>query len=100
MPKAIHPYEVLRRPIVTEKSTMLAGQGKYVFEVAKHANKPQIQEAVQRAFNVTVTAVNTTIVRGRRKRNRQGRRAGTPPSWKKAIVTLQSGDEIQLFEGV
>ncbi|MDA0364333.1 MAG: 50S ribosomal protein L23 [Chloroflexi bacterium] len=100
MPKAIHPYEVLRRPIVTEKSTMLAGQGKYVFEVAKHANKPQIQEAVQRAFNVTVTAVNTTIVRGRRKRNRAGRRAGTPPSWKKAIVTLRAGDEIQLFEGV
>jgi large subunit ribosomal protein L23 len=100
MPKAIHVYEVLRRPIVTEKSTMLAGQGKYVFEVAKQANKPQIHAAVEQAFNVTVTAVNTTIVRGRRKRNRAGKRAGTPPSWKKAIVTLKDGDQIQLFEGV
>ena len=100
MPKAIHPYEVLRRPVVTEKSTMLAGHGKYVFEVAKDANKPQIREAVEHAFNVTVTAVNTTVMRGERKRNRYGRRSGTAPSWKKAIVTLKEGDQIQLFEGI
>ncbi|MBM3140802.1 MAG: 50S ribosomal protein L23 [Candidatus Rokubacteria bacterium] len=100
MPKALHVYEVLRRPIVTEKSTALAGQGKYVFEVAKGANKPQIKEAVERAFNVNVTAVNTTIMRGRRRRNRYGRRTGPAPSWKKAIVTLQSGQQIQLYEGV
>ena len=100
MAKAIHPYEVLRRPIVTEKSTMLAGQGKYVFEVSKDANKPQIKDAVQKAFDVTVKDVNTTIVRGRRRRNRYGRRTGEAPSWKKAIVTLAAGDQIELFEGV
>ena len=100
MPKAIHVYNVLRRPIVTEKSTALAGQGKYVFEVARHANKPQIKEAVEQAFNVSVTAVNTTVMRGRRKRNRYGRTAGEAPTWKKAIVTLQAGDQIELFEGI
>jgi large subunit ribosomal protein L23 len=100
MAKPIHVYEVLRRPIVTEKSTLLAGHGKYVFEVSKDANKPQIAAAVERAFNVKVADVNTAIVRGRRPRNRYGRRTGTPPSWKKAIVTLKDGDQIQLFEGV
>ena len=100
MPKAIHVYNVLRRPIVTEKSTMLAGHGKYVFEVEKHANKPQIKAAVEQAFSVTVTDVNTTFVRGRRKRNRFGRATGEAPTWKKAVVTLKSGDQIQLFEGI
>jgi len=99
MPKAIHPYEVLRRPIVTEKSTMLGAQNKYVFEVAPAANKPQIKEAVEKAFDVTVTAVNTSVVRG--KIRRFGRRTGgQQPSWKKAIVTLVPGDQIELFEGI
>ena len=101
MPKALHVYEVLRRPIVTEKSTMLAGHGKYVFEVSRHANKPQIKEAVEKAFSVTVMDVNTLIVRGRRKKNRAGRpAAGAVPTWKKAMVTLKAGDQITLFEGV
>lgn len=100
MPKEIHPYEVLRRPVITEKSTMLAGQRKYVFEVAEDANKPQIKQAVQQAFDVTVENVNTTMVRGRRKRNRYGRRTGTAPTWKKAIVTLAPGSTIEFFEGV
>lgn len=98
MPKAIHPYEVLRRPIITEKSTMLASQGKYVFEVDVHANKPQIREAVQRAFDVTVTAVNTSMVRGKMKRF--GRRMGQQASWKKAVVSVAAGDSIELYEGV
>ena len=98
MPKAIHPYEVLRRPIVTEKSTALAAQGKYVFEVLPDANKPQIREAVERAFNVHVQNVNTLMVRGKLKRH--GRRIGRQKSWKKAIVTLATGDTIELFEGV
>lgn len=98
MPKAIHPYEVLRRPIVTEKSTLLAHQGKYVFEVAVGANKPQIAEAVQKAFNVHVVDVNTIHVRGKMKR--YGRNIGRQVSWKKAIVTLQPGEQIQVFEGV
>ena len=99
MPKAIHPYEVIRRPIITEKSTMLSGHNKYVFEVAIGANKPQIKQAVEMAFNVKVEGVNTSIVRG--KIRRFGRRTGgQQPSWKKAIVTLAAGDQIQLYEGV
>src|ERR1700748_491013 len=98
MPKAIHPYEVLRRPLVTEKSTMLSPVGKYVFEVAVGANKPMIAEAVEKAFNVHVVEVNTMNVRGKVKR--MGRSKGTQTSWKKAIVTLQAGEQIQVFEGV
>jgi large subunit ribosomal protein L23 len=101
MPKEIHTYEVLRRPVVTEKSTALSAQRKYVFEVALGANKPQIKEAVEQAFDVTVEAVNTTIVRGARKKNRFGRPSSAePPRWKKAIVTLAPGSTIEFFEGV
>ena len=100
MPKAIHAYEVLRRPIITEKSTMLAGQGKYVFEVSSAANKPQIKAAVELAFSVTVADVNTAMARGKRKRTRSGRPAGDPPMFKKAIVTLAPGQTIEFFEGV
>ncbi len=98
MPKAIHAYEVLRRPIITEKSTMLAAQGKYVFEVAIAANKPQIAAAVEKAFNVHVVDVNTAHMRGKLKR--YGRNIGRQASWKKAVVTLQPGEQIQVFEGV
>ena len=100
MPKEIHAYEVLRRPVVTEKSTGLSAQRKYVFEVALGANKPQIKEAVERAFGVTVEAVNTTTMRGARKKNRAGRPAGEAPRWKKAIVTLAAGSSIEFYEGV
>jgi len=98
MPKAIHPYEVLRRPIVTEKSTALAAQGKYVFEVAMGANKPQIAQAVEKAFNVHVVDVNTAHVAGKLKR--YGRNVGHQASWKKAVVTLRPGEQIQVFEGI
>ena len=100
MPKAINSYEVLRRPVVTEKSTALSAQRKYVFEVAPGANKPQIKEAVEKAFDVSVEAVNTTMVRGARKKNRAGRPTGEAPRWKKAIVTLAPGSAIEFFEGV
>lgn len=98
MPKAIHPYEVLRRPIITEKSTTLSAQGKYVFEVALGANKPQIAHAVEMAFNVHVVDVNTSHVRGKLKR--YGRSLGHQASWKKAVVTLRPGEQIQVFEGI
>lgn len=98
MPKAIPVEEVLRRPIVTEQSTMLAEQGQYVFEVAPGANKPQIRQAVQQAFNVEVLAVNTMNVRGKEKR--YGRRVGRQRDWKKAIVTVAPGQRIEIFEGV
>jgi large subunit ribosomal protein L23 len=94
----MHPYEVLRRPLITEKNTELQIQGKYVFEVAREANKPQIKQAVEKAFDVTVTTVNVMNIHGEVRR--VGRRQVSTRSWKKAIVTLQPGDKIELFEGV
>ena len=91
-------YEILRRPLITEKSTVLQAQGKYAFEVASEANKPQIKQAVEKAFKVEVTAVNVMVVTGERRR--LGRWQVPARSWKKAIVTLKPGDKIELFEGV
>jgi len=94
----MHLYEVLRRPVITEKNTALQAQGKYAFEVAGEANKHQIKQAVEKAFKVKVSAVNVMTVPG--KTRRVGRRQVLTRSWKKAIVTLQSGDKIEFFEGV
>ncbi|MDP2731333.1 MAG: 50S ribosomal protein L23 [Dehalococcoidales bacterium] len=91
-------YQILRRPLITEKSTALQEEGKYAFEVAGEANKPQIKQAVEKAFKVKVTAVNVVNVPG--KRRRLGRRQIPAHPWKKAIVTLKTGDKIELFEGV
>jgi large subunit ribosomal protein L23 len=91
-------FEVIRRPLVTEKNTALQVQGKYAFEVDKDSNKEQVKEAVEKAFKVSVTAVNMMTVRGREKR--VGRRKVSASSWKKAVVTLKAGDKIQIFEGV
>lgn len=96
--KEIHRFEVLRRPLITEKGTALAAQGKYAFEVAPSANKVQIKEAVEAAFKVKVLAVNVMNVRGKLKR--VGRNQGMTRSWRKAVVSLREGDKIQLFEGV
>ncbi len=94
----MHLHEVLRRPLITEKNTDLQAQGKYAFEVAAEANKHLIKQAVEKAFDVKVTAVNVLTVPG--KRRRVGRRQVLTPSWKKALVTLQPGDKIGFFEGV
>ncbi len=94
----MHLYEVLRRPLITEKNTMLQAQGKYAFEIAREANKPQIKQAVEKAFKVKVLAVNVMTVPG--KTRRVGRQQVLTQSWKKAIVTLKPGDKIELFEGV
>ena len=91
-------FEVIRRPLVTEKNTVLQAQGKYAFEVAQEANKNQVKQAVEKSFKVTVTGVNMISVRGRERR--VGRRVVTGSSWKKAVVTLKAGDKIQIFEGV
>ncbi len=98
MPNELHPYAVLLRPIITEKTTVLTGQDKYVFEVDIRANKNQIKEAVQVAFNVRVAEVNTMTMKGKPKRF--GRRVVNRPDWKKAVVTLVPGDKIELFEGI
>ncbi len=96
--------DVLRRPVITEKNTMLMELGQYCFAVAKDANKIQIKEAVERTFNVEVVAVNVMNVRGK-ERKRSGRRSrrqsiGFTPSWKKAIVTLRDGQSIDIFGAV
>ncbi len=94
----MHLYEILRRPLITEKSATLQAVGKYAFEVAGGANKVQIKQAVEKAFKVEVTAVNVMTVPG--KERRVGRRVVLTAPWKKAIVTLKSGDKIELFESV
>ncbi len=94
----MHLYEVLRRPLITEKSTGLQAENKYVFEVAGGATKPQIKQAVEKAFNVKVYAVNVMTVPGKRRRMR--RRVVLSPSWRKAIVSVKPGDKIGFFEGV
>lgn len=94
----MNPYEVIKRPVITEKGTMLAEGGQYLFEVARVANKIEIKQAVEIAFGVRVRAVNIVWVRGKEKR--MGRSRGRSTPWKKAIVSLAPGDKIELFEGV
>ena len=94
----MHLYEVLRRPLITEKNTTLQAQNKYAFEVANEANKHQIKQSVENAFKVKVIAVNVITVPG--KTRRVGRQQVLTPNWKKAVVTLKPGDKIELFEGV
>ena len=93
-------YEVLRRPILTEKSDYQREATKYVFEVDHGANKHQIKAAVEKIFDVKVLAVNTMQMKPRRRR--LGRRFVTTRSgWKRAVVTLAPGERIQdFFEGV
>ena len=94
----MHVFEILLRPLITEKSTILQdGQNKYAFQVDSRANKVQVKTAVEQSFSVKVTEVNMLIVKGKRKRF--GRKLVQKPSWKKAVVSLRSGDKIQLFEG-
>jgi len=89
--------DVIKRPIaLTEKATRLKAENKVVFEVALEANKAQIRSAVEELFSVHVTDVNTLIQRGKIKR--MGRRQAPRPNWKKAIVTLREGDDIQFFD--
>jgi len=94
----MHLYEVLRRPLITEKNTVLQAQNKYAFEIADGANKPIIKQAVEKAFKVKVTGVNVVTMQGKTKR--VGRRQVHTNPWKKAIVTLKPGDKIEFFEGV
>lgn len=94
----MHILEVLRRPIITEKTTALQAQGKYTFEVMADANKQQIKQAVEQAFKVEVVKVNVMTVSG--KWRGAGRRRGKTSDWKKAVVTLKPGQKVEFFEGV
>jgi large subunit ribosomal protein L23 len=90
-------YDVVRRPIISEKSTALAEVGnRYVFEVATQANKQEIRDAVQRLFNVKVLQVRTMVMHGKVKR--VGRFEVKRSNWKKALVTLAQGQKIDFFQ--
>ncbi len=95
--KAEH-YDVIRKPIITEKATMASENGAVVFEVAMESNKPQIKEAVENLFGVKVKAVNTMITKGKVKkfRGQPGRRRDV----KKAYVTLEEGNTIDVSTGL
>lgn len=94
----LHYYDVLLRPIITERSTLLQEQSRYSFEVAREANKAQIKDAVQRIFKVDVTAVN--VIQMPSKTKRVGRRQVQTQPWKKAVVSVKAGQRIEMFEGV
>ena len=90
--------DVVKRPLITEKSERgRETDQQYAFEVHRDATKIQVKNAVEKLFAVDVTAVRTSISRGKNKR--VGRSMGRRPNWKKAIVTLREGETISLFEG-
>ena len=91
------PSQVIIRPVVTEKSYVLADAGKYTFRVHDKAHKTQIRQAVEEVFRVTVTGVNTLNRQGKRRRTRRG--WGKRPDTKRAIVTLAEGERIDIFGG-
>ena len=87
--------DILIRPLITEKTTELMAEGKYVFVVDKNANKIEIAKAVKEVFDVKVDKVNTIRVKGKTKR--LGRTSGKRPDYKKAIVKLAAGETIEFF---
>jgi large subunit ribosomal protein L23 len=91
-------YEVIRRPIITEKATMASEANAVVFEVARDATKPEIKAAVEAVFGVRVKAVNTLILKGKTKRFRG--RPGVRSDRKKAYVTLEEGNTIDVTTGL
>ncbi|MDJ0660518.1 MAG: 50S ribosomal protein L23 [Crocosphaera sp.] len=90
--------DLVIKPIITEKATLQLEQNKYVFDVLPKATKPEIKAAIESLFDVKVTGVNT--IRPPRKKRRVGRFIGHKPLYKRAIVTLEEGDSIQLFPDV
>lgn len=88
-------YNVIIRPIVSERSFDLMGKNKYTFEVAPKAAKEEIADAIEKLFNVHVLKVNTMSVKPKKKRVRY--QMGNTRSWKKAVVTLKDGESIEVF---
>jgi large subunit ribosomal protein L23 len=92
-------YQVIKRPILTEKSSYLADElNRYTFEVDRRATKQMVREAVERIFEVEVVRVN--IINMPNKTRRWGRHIGHTSEWRKAVVTLAPGDTISFFEGI
>ena len=106
------PEQIIKRPLLTEKGTLLKETGgqaddevdpetlkpQLLFEVARDANKIEIRHAVEKLWNVNVLSVRTSVVRGKEKR--MGRHVGRQSNWKKAVVTIAPGQNIEFFEGV
>ena len=95
---AVRHYDTIVSPVITEKATMLSEQNKVVFRVAPNATKPQIAEAIENLFKVSVVKVNTLNVKGKTKRfrGREGKRSDV----KKAIITLAEGQSIDITTGL
>jgi large subunit ribosomal protein L23 len=92
------PSQVIIRPVVSEKSYVLAEAGKYTFRVADRAHKTQIRQAIEQLFDVKVLEVRTSSVKSKPKR--RGQTAGRTRSWKKAYVQVREGDTIPIFRGL
>ena len=94
---SLHPNQVLLAPVVSEKSYSLITDRKYTFKVHEDAHKTQVRQAVEELFDVEVKSVN--ILKVQPKPKRRGLTRGRRPGWKKAIVQLREGHEIEIFEG-
>jgi large subunit ribosomal protein L23 len=94
---SLHPNQVLLAPVVSEKSYSLIGDRKYTFKVHEDAHRTQVRQAVEELFDVKVARVN--VVKVQSKPKRRGLTKGRRPGWKKAIVQLREGHEIEIFEG-
>ena len=94
---SLHPAQILLRPVVSEKSYHQITENRYTFRVHPDAHKTQVRQAVEELFDVKVVGVN--IVKMPAKPKRRGMIKGSKPGWKKAIVELQAGDKIEIFEG-
>ena len=92
------PRDIIIKPVVSEKSYALLDTGAYTFIVHPDANKIEIRHAVEKLWNVDVLSVRTAVVRGKEKK--MGRYIGRQSNWKKAVVTIAPGQNIEFFEGV
>ena len=89
---------VLKRPLITEKASVLNAQGRYVFAVDRQATKKEIKDAVEKMFKVKVIGVQTMGVKGKKRRSLRTKKQTAQANWKKAIVGLKEGDKIDIFE--
>lgn len=89
--------QIIKKPLVTEKTNLLAEKGIYVFKVSRSANKTLIKDQVERYFQVKVESIKTSICRNRGKKTRLG--VGRVKYWKKAFIRLKAGEKISVFEG-
>lgn len=89
-------YDIIKRPLITEKTTKLVETGKYTFEVMQGVNKVEIKKAIEELFKVTVESIN--VINVRKKARRVGKHSGFAPAVRKAVVTLQKGQTLDVFE--